>query len=253
MTARFRPQGGPARTLELDEMATGGEAFSAVNDMISPVSDLLDNSWTPVDIEQLDYDIQVEPRAEALMVKSVQLDRPRARPGETVRALIELESYRGGSETQTLSFRVPDTMPAQMLVLFVGGGNDWAHFDATAAPGRYSAHSLDELVDRLENWPKSSRLYLAAYGANREVTIRGRDYPDLPRSTQIVLTQTDVKDLTSKWGRASLLTQSSKDLDRFVSGGAAVQLEVTPKALSPSARGTRPPPPEEEDRDDTED
>lgn len=253
MTARFRPQGGPVRSFQLDDLATGGEAFSAINDMISPVSDLLDNSWTPVDLEKLDYDIQIEPKAEALMVKSVQLDRPRARPGETVHAVVELESYRGATETQTLSFRVPDTMPAQMLVLFVGGGNDWAHFDATAAPGRYGAHSLDELVDRLQKWPKSSRLYLAAYGANREVTIRGRDYPDLPRSTQIVLTEPDVKDLTSRWGRASLLTQSSRDLDRFVSGGAALQLEVTPKALSPSARGIRPPAPEEEDREDTED
>jgi hypothetical protein len=253
LMARFRPPGGAVRTLQLDDLTTGGEAFSALNDMIAPIGDLLDNAWTPVDLEQLDYDIQVEPRAEALIVKSVRLDRPRARPGDTVRATVELESYRGGTETETLTFRVPDTMPAQMLVLFVGGGNDWAHFDATAAPGRYGAHSLDELVDRLEKWPKSSRLYLAAYGANREVTIRGRDYPDLPRSTQVVLTQPDVKDLTSRWGRASLLTQSAKEMDRYVSGGAAVQLEVTPKALNPSARGSRPAlTPEEEDRDDTE-
>jgi hypothetical protein len=254
LTARFRAPGGAARTLAMDDLSTGGEAMSAVNDMITPVSDLLDNSWTPVDVEQLDYDIQIEPRAEALTVKSVQLDRPRARPGETVRATVELESYRGGTETQTLSFRVPDTMPAQMLVLYIGGGNDWARFDANAAPGRYGAHSLDELVDRLQKWPRSSCLYLAAYGANREVTIRGRDYPDLPKSTQVVLTQPDVKDLTSRWGRASLLTQSSREMDRYVSGGAAVQLEVTPKALTPSVRsGTRQAPPEEEDRDDTED
>jgi hypothetical protein len=252
LSARFRPQGGAERTLELNDLTAGNEAFSAVNDMIVPVGDLLDNSWAPVDLERLDYDIQVEPRTEALIVRSVQLDRPRARPGDTVRATVELESYRGATETQTLTFRVPDTMPAQTLVLFVGGGNDWARFDANAAPGRYGAHSLDELVDRLEKLPKSSRLYLAAYGANREVTIRGRDYPDLPRSTQVVLTQTDVKDLTSRWGRASLLTQSSRDLDRFVSGGATLQLEVSPTALSPSARGLHPALPEEEDRDDTE-
>jgi hypothetical protein len=41
-------------------------------------------------------------------------------------------------------------------------------------------------------------------------------------------------------------------MDRFVSGGAAVQLEVTPKALTPAAHGVHPSPPEEEDRDDTE-
>ena len=253
LSARYRAADGQEHTLKLDDIAAG-EAFLAVNDMISPVSDLLDNAWTPVDVERLDYDIEVQPRAEALIVRSVQLDRPRARPGETVRATVQLESYRGPSQTETLAFRVPDTMPAQMLVLFVGGGEDWAHFDAQAAPGRYGAHSLDELVGRLTDWPKSSRLYLAAYGANREVTIRGRDYPDLPRSTQVVLTQTDVKDLTSKWGRASLLTRSSKDMDRFVSGGAAVQLEVTPKALTPAAmRGSHPvPPDEEDDRDDTE-
>lgn len=251
LSARYRGAGGQERTLKLDDIAAG-EAFLAVNDMITPVSQLLDNSWTPVDVERVDYDIEVQPRAEALSVRSVQLDRPRARPGETVRATVQLDSYRGPSQTETLVFRVPDTMPAQMLVLFVGGGSDWAHFDAQAAPGRYGANSLDELVDRLQGWPKSSRLYLAAYGANREVTIRGRDYPDLPRSTQVVLTQTDVKDLTSRWGRASLLTQSSKDMDRFVSGGAAVQLEVTPKALTPAAHGVHPSPPEEEDRDDTE-
>jgi hypothetical protein len=69
-----------------------------------------------------------------------------------------------------------------------------------------------------------------------------------------VLTQPDVKDLTSRWGRASLLTQTSKEMDRFVSGGAAVQLEVTPQALNPSVRGARSErPPEDEDRDDTED
>ena len=252
LSARFRA-GTSERTMQLDDIAAG-EAFSAVSDMIGPVGDLLDNSWTPVELEALDYDIQVQPRAEALTVRSVQLDRPRARPGQIVRALVEVESYRGPIETETLTFRVPDTMPAQTLVLFVGGGNDWARFDAQAAPGRYAAHSLDELVDRLQNWPKSSRLYLAVYGANREVTIRGRDYPGLPRSTQVLLTQPDTRDLTSRWGRASLLDQSSRDLDRYVSGGATLQLEVTPKALSPSLRGPRPAlSPEDEDRDDTED
>jgi hypothetical protein len=153
-----------------------------------------------------------------------------------------------------MSFRVPDAMPAQNLILFVGGGDDWAHFDAQAAPGRYGAHSLDELVDRLERWPRGSRLYLAVYGPNREITIRGHDYPDLPRSAQVLLSEPDARDATARWGRASLLTQTGKEMDRYVSGGAAVQLEVTPKALLPG-KTTRPALPDEGDRDsnDTED
>ena len=237
LRARYRVPGGVPRTMEIEDLASE-DAFSIVEEMVSPVTSLVDNDWTPVDVERLDYDIEVTPRAEALSVRSVRLDRPRARPGETVRALVELATLRGPTRIETLTFRVPDTMPEQNLILFVGGVGDWARFDAQAAPGRYRANSVDELVRRLTDWPRGSRLYLAAYGSAHEVSIRCRDYPSLPLSAQLLLAEPDARDVTSRWGRASLIMQSFKDLDRAIQGGAAVQLEVTTKALQ-RARDSR--------------
>lgn len=249
LSAHYRAAGEGPRTMALDDVS-GGDAFALVNELASPVANLIENDWTPVDVDRLDYDIDVSPRAEAMRVRSVRLDRPRARPGETVRALVELGAVRGPTRVETLDFRVPDTMPEQTLLLFVGGGGDWARFDAQAAPGRYRANSVDELVRRLTGWPRSSRLYLAVYGSAREVSIRGRDYPGLPPSVQMLLAEPEGRDATSAWGRASLLSQTSRDLEQAVLGGGAVQLEVSTKALS------RPPgasAPDDEGDSDTED
>jgi len=72
---------------------------------------------------------------------------------------------------------VPSERGARTLSLFIGGGDDWARYDATQAPGRYRPGSIDELLRRLAALPRASRLYLAAYEAIPEATLRAATTP----------------------------------------------------------------------------
>jgi hypothetical protein len=149
---------------------------------------------------------------------------------------VDLESHRGPVETTALEYRVPEKSASTRLTLFVGGGADLARYDATQAPGRYRSNSVDELLRRLQELPRSSRLYLAAYAATPEVSLRGRDYPDLPPSAQLLLGGRQAADASARWGRASRLGEVWREYDWIVTGGTTLTVEISPHAPAAARR-----------------
>ena len=240
----------PARRLELGDVASG-DGLPVFQTLSSLIAGLLDNVWEPVDLERLDIELDVVPRIEELRVTAVRLAQPRVRPGETVRVEVDLAEHRGAVRTERLEYRVPAEATARTLALFVGGGGDWARYDATQAPGRYRAGSVDELLRRLAAFPRASRLYLAAYDAAPEASVRGRDYPDLPPTAQRLMAGGHGADASARWGRASLTGQVSRAYDAVVTGGTALTVEIDPDA--PAAKhGRRRPAPAQLPGDDTD-
>lgn len=239
LSARLR-QAGTTRALEIADVSTSNGAFPVFAALAAPVNALLNNAWSPVDLERLDVDLDVTPRLEEARVSAVRLERPRVRPGENVRVEVDLASYRGPVETLTLEYLVPKNTPPGTLGLFVGGGAEWARFDATQAPGRYRANSVEELLHRLEDLPRASRLYLAAYSQGRDLSVRGRDYPGLPPSAQLLLSGRDSRDASERWSRSSLLGQTWRSFDWAIVGGTTLAVEVNPRAPSGPERVSSP-------------
>jgi hypothetical protein len=235
LAATLRPRsGGPARRLELSDVLPG-EGLPVFALVQTVVSGLLDNAWEPVDLDQIEVGLDVAPRLEAARVVAVRLERPRVRPGETVRVEVDLQSHRGPVQTTALEYPVPEKPAPSTLTLFVGGGAELARYDANQAPGRYRSNSVDEMLRRLQEFPRSSRLYLAAYAATPEVSVRGRDYPDLPPSAQILLGGRQAADASARWGRASRLGEVWREYDWIVSGGTTLTVEISPHAPAAAA------------------
>jgi hypothetical protein len=230
LSAALRARDGrPARALELGDVESGAQFrfFSTLSDLLEGI---VNNAWEPVDLERVDLDLEVSPRLEEVRLVAARLRSPRVRPGGTVLVDAELAAHRGPVATTTLEYRVPETTADGPLTLFVGGGGELARYDAAQAPGRYRAHSVDELLRRLAELPKQSRLYLAAYAAAPQASLRGRDYPELPPSAQIVLSGRQSADASMRWGRASRLGESHRAYDRVVSGGTTLAVQVSRRA-----------------------
>lgn len=252
VTAELR--GAPARRLDLADLAPG-DGLPIFQTLATLVSGLVDNPWEPVDLERVDIALEVVPRRDELRVTAIRLARSRVRPGESVRVEVDLAAHRGGTSTATLEYRVPPGSAAGALTLFVGGGADWARYDAREAPGRHRAGSTSELLRRLADAPRAARLYLAVYGGPPEASLRGRDYPGLPPSAQRLLAGAGVADASARWARATLAGQVARDYDAVVTGGTVLTVEVDPEAPAghPARRPASPGPPPGDDPDGAED
>jgi hypothetical protein len=222
---------GRERTVTLGD-AIASQGAAAIRAIAQPVNLLLNNSFAPLDLRRIDLDVEVSPRREIAYVRAARLERTRIRPGESVRVFVDLASHRGPERTFALSLPVPAEQPAGTLQVFVGGGIDFARFDQQQGPGRYGASSLEEMLARIEALPRASRLYLAAYDAKRELSLRGRDYTDLPRSAELLLSGEQARDASQRWGRSGRLAIVESDFGWPIEGGTVLRVQVDPRAPS---------------------
>jgi hypothetical protein len=230
LTVQYRQGGEETRTLEMSDFASGTMVTPLLAAVGEPLTALINNPWNEVRVEDVVVEMDLTERIEAASVTAVRLDRAVTRPGETINIEIDLQTYRGPLETVRMRYRVPDHLPKGTLSLYVGGGADLARLDKQRQPGRYQPTTLENLVSQLEERPATSRLYVTAYSAQHELTVRGEEYPELPGSAQIVLAPRTHADATTSWARSTRLQDVTRDFDRAILGGTLLRVEVSPDA-----------------------
>jgi hypothetical protein len=239
MTVRYRSAGEGEQVLELADFASGTTLFPLFTAVGQPVGALLNNPWSAVEIDAVELTVDLTDRLEVAGVAAVRLNRAVVRPGETVQIEVDLQPFRGPLETIRLSYPVPENLSRGRLRLFVGGGADLNRLERQRQPGLLRPGSLEELIAQLESRPKTSTLYVTAYAAAREMRLRGRDYPELPGSAQMILGSRTQADATTSWSNMTPLERISYRLDRALMGGTLLSVEVSPAIPEIDAKGNR--------------
>lgn len=110
-------------------------------------------------------DLQIENRNTTAKVCKLEVDRIKAKPGESISAKVYLHSYRGTGFSKSFTVKIPDSLPPGKFILSVRGGSEQKTVtDETSKTlkGQIEPEidSFQQLLESLADQPKNNELVL---------------------------------------------------------------------------------------------
>jgi len=228
-TLRLARRGVPPLTLS-DVLVGETPSADLVGAISTPLRFLYNNPFQRLALDSVALDVAAEPGREQWTLRNVALASAAVRPGEPLTVRCELERWRGGRETRSVTLTVPEEVPDGRYVLWLGGGPELSRFEAERLPGRYRPATLDEAWQRIGQFRTSDRLYAALVARAPEVTTGGRDYPELPTSALALLASGLRAGDQARRGDRVLIGEQRLDLGGAVRGELQIEVEVDSKS-----------------------
>lgn len=120
------------------------------------------NEFVDPEIDRIDVDITTTEDVRWLQIKEIETDKEVYHPGDTVRYIIVMTSYRGEERRISGSFDIPDETTVRRLTLHSFGGPRRAQQQSTQQTIQFE--SLDELLDALEKLTGNDQLTIELLG-----------------------------------------------------------------------------------------
>ncbi|MDP6779902.1 MAG: hypothetical protein QGI83_24300, partial [Candidatus Latescibacteria bacterium] len=222
--ARFTLADRPA--LVLDNVYAGPTGLGqAVLGVTSPLSALLRNPFETVDVRKVEFELEVEERAQTARIASVRLDRGSFEPGDTARVTVVLQPYLGDPYTVSTDLGIPRLAGKGRLTLRVASAAAHRSAEPKRAPGEYRASDFDDLLRLLRRAERNDDLIFDLLSKRPGVTVEGREVTSLPASVLAVLR------LSRESGTVKPVTQTVLERKRLrtghvLSGSQTVYIDV---------------------------
>jgi hypothetical protein len=156
--------------------------------LVFPMQALLLNPYREVEIESIDYELEVRPGFEAALIESAWADRARAEPGSEVTVYVRLLQFRGDTAVKTLHLRIPDTaQPGSEVPVLVCSASVNRSIKRRLDPGFFAPRSFESLVSMLETMEPNKNLVMRASIVEQGVRYAGGAMPALPPSALSIL------------------------------------------------------------------
>ncbi len=216
-----------APPLVLSDVIAGNSPVGELSNAIgAPLRFLFNNPFERLALDSIRVTLEITPGRAEWTLRSARVIDNAVRPGGRVRVRCEIERWRGGRETRDLSLTVPDDAPDGRYLLWVGGGLEFARFEAGRLPARYRPISLDDAWRRLASIRSSEALYGAVFAHAPEITSNGTDYPELPVSALALLSSGLSAGDRARRGDVALLDEARVAPGGVVSGELVLQINV---------------------------
>jgi hypothetical protein len=226
--AKLYRAGAPPLTLS-DVEAGETPAMDAASSVASPLNFLFNNPFKRLSLDSVSVALEVMPGREQWTLRSARVLEAAVRPGRDLTVQCDVERWRGGRETRTFRIPVPEELPDGKYVLWLGGGPELSRYEAQHLPGRYRPTSLDDAWHRLASVRSSDGLYASVLARAPEVTLDGRDYPELPTSALALLSSDQEAGDRSRRGDLAKLGEQRLPLEGLVRGELQVAIQVDSK------------------------
>ncbi len=184
---------GRTEPLVLRNAYTDSSAVLPALDLVAmPLDALLLNPYREVEIESVDYEVEVRPGFESALIEGAWVDRTRVAPGGRATVHVRLKQYRGEEETRALTLDVPETArPGSTLQILVCDAVTNRMIERGLDPGFYDPRSLEDLIGSLTQPGSNRDLVLRASVMDEGLRYDGAAMPALPPSARGILTQSD--------------------------------------------------------------
>jgi hypothetical protein len=193
----------PEHTVEykFDIGIEGGEIISSenvstdsgLNDMIGEcvavVTLLMDNPFKKLDISSINCDISIRQKNISSNIWAVDLSSSKVKPGETLDVGVITESYLGGKKKYHQNIQIPEDLKPGTYDLLISGSRGFEQFLAKAAPYKFVAQNIPDLIAALHNALEIPRnkLYFVLVLPAGGITLEKAELPDLPATKTIIL------------------------------------------------------------------
>ena len=151
---------------------------------------MLGNPWRSVDLESMRIKAIVDEGAMQASVYAVRLNRTTFEPGDTVKAVVELEPLRDEIQTAALSLTLPDDLPDGIYPLVVTTSEGYRNLLSRAKMYKYRAETVEDvhriLSERMTY--RSDQLYMCLVQPRQGMSLRTEGFMHLPSSRAMLMT-----------------------------------------------------------------
>ena len=167
-------------SLGVMEMASEGSAAIGL---------LMENPFGQAKIEFVDYEIRIRPKSIISHIWSANLSDDAVKAGEQIDISVVLESVRTEKTKHTITLPIPENLKPGKYQLMLCGSRDYEQFLLKAAPYRFVAQSLPDLVATLNKTLQIKRagLYCLLVLPPGGIAVEKSELPDLPPTKALVL------------------------------------------------------------------
>lgn len=147
----------------------------------SPLHQITRNQFEEARISKIDARVVVREGRQTADVVGVATESRFVRPGESVSLEISLRPFGKPAATKRTDLRIPkDARPGTMIAIDVCDASTSQSLDRSAAPDRYRARSLDQLIRIVREQESNTHLFVRTTLPKTGVTIEGEAHPELP-------------------------------------------------------------------------
>ena len=191
---------------------------SFANEYLVPATIFLNNPYRKLEIDRIDFSLEVRPGWEVAEIRSVWASKAEALPGETVTVGVRLMRFQGPEFENLFEFKIPEGSREMVSLSIVGG----EQMPLDVAP----PESAFDIVNAFKKLPKPTWLVMQYQKPGAFLDYAGGRLRELPPSAQALI---------SGPGNTAAKRQQDfefkiADTPYIIKGAAALQLIVKPEA-----------------------
>jgi hypothetical protein len=172
--------------IAFEDIFAGDQPVNAASAYVAgPLTFLLKNATTPVDVENVSLTIEATEQSRTARIDRVWLDTDRPRAGRTANLKVLLRTNRGAELLKTVPIQIPRNASGTMQLLVADAGR-LAVEDRRSARGA-EAQDAAQLIRTFNKARRSNRLYVRLSSPEDGAVVNGEPLASLPPSVLAVL------------------------------------------------------------------
>ncbi len=181
-TATIREHG----EIAFEDIFAGDQPANAASAYVAgPLTFLLKNATTAVDVEKVSLTIEATEQSRTARIERVWLDTDRPRAGRTANLKVLLRTNRGAELLKSIPIQIPRNASGTMQLL-VADANRLSTEDRRPTRGA-EAQEVSQLIRTFNKSRRSNRLYVRLSSAEDGAVVNGEPLASLPPSVLAVL------------------------------------------------------------------
>jgi hypothetical protein len=165
----------------------GSPGFGIMQTLLMPMLQLSVNSYTKVQVENVTLDVSMEDKRRTARIQSLQMDKLRYRPGDTVEVAITLQPYFENPIVQTGTLTIPKDVPDGLVTLLATNANFHESWQRNRAPLNFRHRNINQLVELLQRGENNSDIIMELFVPEPGLTVQGKEFAHLPPSVMSVM------------------------------------------------------------------
>ncbi len=199
--------------------------LAARQTVVTPISQLLNNPYTKVQVEDVSFDVKVEDKRRTARVQSLQVDKLRYRPGDTVEVEITLQPYLEVPIVQTATITIPKDVPDGLVTLLATNASFHEIWQHNRAPLNFRHRNINQLVELLQRGENNTNIIMELFVPEPGLTVQGKEFAHLPPSVMSVM-NTAKQIGNSGYTTGTTLHVDKTSTDYVVSGSGIIRFVV---------------------------
>ena len=205
--------------------SSGSPGLAARQTAMLPLLQLNNNPYTKVQVENISFDVKVEDKRRTARVQSLQVDKLRYRPGDTVEVEITLQPYLEAPIVQTAAITIPKDVPDGLVTLLATNANFHEIWQRNRAPLNFRHRNINQLVELLQRSENNTNIIMELFVPEPGLTVQGKEFAHLPPSVMSVMNT--AKEIgNSGYTTGTTLHVNKTPTDYVVSGSGIIRFVV---------------------------